>query len=196
MSLSRFVGRLESFAKLDARTLLSGVDQGLELGMGFRDVGRDGADDVDFEVVVFGVLEGGGDEFLGDTAAAKGFGDFGVDEGEPALAVGFEFEIAGLAVLLDLETAAGYLGWVVHGCTFVIDDGSGVVEWRKVFQSAFSRAALASFRSILALCPCVSKSDNNSPPLRRVSGFPLAKSYASGPYVEVVTKIPLVAPSL
>jgi len=30
------------------------------------------------------------------------------------VAVGFEFEIAGLAVLLDLETAAGYLGWVVH----------------------------------------------------------------------------------
>src|ERR1700728_157165 len=114
MSLSRFVGRLECHGKRRAGTLLSGVDQGLELGMGFRDVGRDGADDVDFEVVVFGVLEGGGDEFLGDTAAAKGFGDFGVDEGEPALAIGFKFEIAGLAVLLDLETAAGYLGWVVH----------------------------------------------------------------------------------
>src|ERR1700728_1401580 len=112
MPLSRFVGRLESFGKRGARTLLSGVDPGLELGMGFRDVGRDGADDVDFEVVVFGVLEGGGDQLLRDAAAAKGFGDFGVPEGEPALAVGFEFEIAGLAVLLDLETAADDLSGV------------------------------------------------------------------------------------
>jgi hypothetical protein len=30
------------------------------------------------------------------------------------VAIGFEFEIAGLAVLLDFETAAGDLGWVVH----------------------------------------------------------------------------------
>jgi hypothetical protein len=30
------------------------------------------------------------------------------------VAIGFEFEVAGLSVLLDLEAAAGYLGWVVH----------------------------------------------------------------------------------
>jgi hypothetical protein len=48
--------------------------------------------------------------------AAELFGDFGVPEGQPALVVGFEFEIAGFAFALDFETAAGYLGWVVHGC--------------------------------------------------------------------------------
>jgi len=35
-----------------------------------------------------------------------------VPEGQPAVAVGFEFEIAGLAVVHDLEAAAGYLGWL------------------------------------------------------------------------------------
>jgi hypothetical protein len=87
------------------------VNQGLELGVGLDDVVGDGADDVDLEVVVFGVLEGGGDQFLGEAAAAEFFGDLGVPEGQPALAVGFEFEVAGFVVLGELEAAAGYLGW-------------------------------------------------------------------------------------
>ena len=86
----------------------------MELGVGCEDVFRDGAQDIDAEVMVFGVLESRGDEFEGEAAAAEWLGDFGVPEGQPALAVGFEFEIAGLAVLLDLEAAAGDLGWVVH----------------------------------------------------------------------------------
>jgi hypothetical protein len=45
--------------------------------------------------------------------AAELLGDFGVPEGQPAVAVGFEFEIAGLAVVLDLEAAAGDLGWAL-----------------------------------------------------------------------------------
>lgn len=90
------------------------MDQGLELGVGLDDVVGDGAEDVDFEVVVYGVLEGRGDQFLGEAAAAEFFGDLGVDKGEPTLAVGFEFEVAGLVVLGDFEAAAGYLGGVVH----------------------------------------------------------------------------------
>jgi hypothetical protein len=38
------------------------------------------------------------------------------------VAIGFEFEIAGLAVLHDLEAAAGDLGWVVHAGSLVVDD--------------------------------------------------------------------------
>jgi hypothetical protein len=64
--------------------------------------------------MVFGVLESSRDQFEGEAAAAELLGDFGVPEGHPAVAVGFEFEIAGLAVVFDLETAAGDLGWVVH----------------------------------------------------------------------------------
>ena len=93
----------------------SGVDQGLELGMGLEDVLGDGAEDVDAEGVFPGVLEGGGDEFEGDAFSALRFGDFCVPDRHPAMAVGFEFEVAGLAVLLDLEAAAGDLGGVVHG---------------------------------------------------------------------------------
>jgi len=87
----------------------------MELGVGFEDVVGYGAHDVDAEVMVFGVLKGGGDEFEADALAALTLGDFGVPDGHPALAVGFEFEIAGFAFALDFETAAGYLGWVVHG---------------------------------------------------------------------------------
>ena len=94
------------------------MNQGLELGVGLDDVVGDGAEDVDLEVVVFRVLEGRCDQFLSEAAAAEFFGDFGVDKGQPALAVGFEFEVAGLAVLLDLEAAAGYWGWVGHGRSF------------------------------------------------------------------------------
>jgi hypothetical protein len=42
---------------------------------------RHGAQDIDAEVMVFGVLEGGGDEFEGEAAAAEFLGDFGVPEG-------------------------------------------------------------------------------------------------------------------
>ena len=90
------------------------MNQGLELGVGLDDVVGYGAEDVDFEVVVFGVLEGGGDQFLGEAAAAEFFGDLSVDKGQPALAVGFEFEVAGFVVLGDLEAAAGYGGGFVH----------------------------------------------------------------------------------
>ena len=48
--------------------------------MGFEDVFRDGAQDVDLEVMVFGVLEGGGDEFEGEAAATELLGDLGVPE--------------------------------------------------------------------------------------------------------------------
>jgi hypothetical protein len=83
--------------------------------VGLDDVVGHGAQDVDLEVVVFGVLESCGDQFECDAFAALRLGDFGVPEGEPAVAIGFEFEVAGLAVLvLDFETAAGYLGGVVH----------------------------------------------------------------------------------
>jgi hypothetical protein len=102
------------------------VNQGLELGVGLDDVVGDGAEDVDFEVVVFRVLEGRCDQFLSEAAAAEFFGDLGVDKGQPALAVGFEFEIAGFAVLGDLEAAAGYLGWVVHGESAGVDDSQGL----------------------------------------------------------------------
>ena len=51
-----------------------------ELGVGLNDVGGDGADEVDVEVVVFGVLKGRGDEFLGEATAAVLFGDFGVPD--------------------------------------------------------------------------------------------------------------------
>ncbi len=90
------------------------AEEGLELGVRFNDVVCDGAQDINAKVMVFGVLEGGGDQFERDAFAALRLGDFGVPEGEPAVAIGFEFEIAGLAVLLDFETAAGDLGWVVH----------------------------------------------------------------------------------
>ena len=90
------------------------TEDGLELGMGFEDVFRHGAQDIDAEVMVFRELESSGDQFEGEAAAAELLGDFGVPEGQPAVAVGFEFEIAGLAVLLDREAAAGDLGWVVH----------------------------------------------------------------------------------
>jgi hypothetical protein len=64
------------------------VNQGLELGVGFEDMFRHGAHDVDAEIVVFSVLEGGGDQFEGDAFAALRLGDFGVPEGQPAVAVG------------------------------------------------------------------------------------------------------------
>lgn len=91
-----------------------GAEEGLELGVGFEDVVGHRAEDVDFKVMVFCVLEGGGDQFEGDAFAALAFGDSGVPDRHPAVAVGFEFQIAGLAFLLDLEAAAGDLGWVVH----------------------------------------------------------------------------------
>jgi hypothetical protein len=78
------------------------------------DVVGDGTHDVDAEAVVFGVLESRGDEFLGEAAAAESFGDFGVPESHPALAIGFEFEEAGLALLDDFEAAAGDLSWILH----------------------------------------------------------------------------------
>ena len=74
-----------------------------------------GAQDVDAEGMGFGVLEGRGDQFEGDAFAALRLGYFGMPEGEPAMAIDFEFEIAGLAVLHDFEAAAGDLGWVGHG---------------------------------------------------------------------------------
>jgi hypothetical protein len=82
-------------------------DQGLELGVGGQNVLGDGAKNVDFEAVVPGVLEGGSDEFHGEAAAAQLFGDLGVEEGQPALVIGFEFKVAGLAVMDELEAAAG-----------------------------------------------------------------------------------------
>jgi hypothetical protein len=109
------------------RSFSTGVfrrDQGLELGVGGEDVLGDGADDVDLEVVVFGVLEGAGDEFEGEALAAEFFGDFGVPDRHPAMAVGFEFEVAGLAVLFDLEAAAGYGGGVGHGGALIKDSGN------------------------------------------------------------------------
>jgi hypothetical protein len=91
--------------------------------VGFEYVLRHGAQDIDAEVMVFGVLESSRDQFEGEAAAAELLGDFGVPEGHPAVAVGFEFEIAGLAVALDLETAAGDPGWVGHrGVLWVKDD--------------------------------------------------------------------------
>jgi len=57
------------------------MNQRLELGVGFEDVFRHRAQDIDAEVMVFGVLEGGGDEFEGEAAAAELLGDFGVPEG-------------------------------------------------------------------------------------------------------------------
>ena len=60
---------------------LFGMNQRLELGVGFEDVFRHRAQDIDAEVMVFGVLEGGGDEFEGEAAAAELLGDFGVPEG-------------------------------------------------------------------------------------------------------------------
>ena len=96
------------------RAQLSGAEEGLELGVGLDDVVGHGAQDVDAQPMVSGVLEGRGDEFERDAAAAERLGDFRVPESHPALAVGFEFEITGLAVLGDLETAAGNLGWVAH----------------------------------------------------------------------------------
>ena len=90
------------------------AEEGVELGVGCEDVFCHGAQDIDAEVMVLGVLESRGDQFEGEAAAAELLGDFGVPEGQPALAVGFEFEIAGLAFVLDLEAAAGDLGWVVH----------------------------------------------------------------------------------
>ena len=83
------------------------MDEGLELGVGGEDVLGDGADHVYFEALVFGVLEGGGDQFEGEAASAEFFGDFGVPDRHPAVAVGFKFEVAGLAVLLEFEAAAG-----------------------------------------------------------------------------------------
>lgn len=88
--------------------------QRLELGMGFDDVMGDGTHNVDAERVIPGVLKGGGDQLERKPAAALFFGDFGVPQGHPTLIVGFEFEITGLAVLLDLEAAAGDFGWVGH----------------------------------------------------------------------------------
>ena len=42
----------------------------MELGVGFDDVVRDRAHDIDPEGMVFGVLEGRGDQFERDAAAA------------------------------------------------------------------------------------------------------------------------------
>jgi hypothetical protein len=92
-----------------------GADEGLELGMGCEDVLRHGAEDVDAEPVVLRVLERCGDQLERDALAALRLGYLGVPEGHPAMAVGFEFEIAGLAILHDLEAAAGDLGGVAHG---------------------------------------------------------------------------------
>ena len=95
------------------------MNQGLELGVGLDDVEGDGAEDVDLEVVVFRVLEGRCDQFLSEAAAAEFFGDFGVDKGQPAVAIGFELEIAGFVVMGDFGAAAGHWGGVVHEDLYV-----------------------------------------------------------------------------
>lgn len=115
------------------RSFSTGVfrrNQGVELGVGGEDVLGDGAHDIDPEVMVFGVLEGSGDEFESEAASAEFFGDFGVPDRHPAMAVGFEFEVAGLAVLFDLEAAAGYGGGVGHGGSLIRIAGT----WEAAFR--------------------------------------------------------------
>jgi hypothetical protein len=81
-----------------------------------------GAEDVDAEGVVPGVLEGGGDEFQGDAFSALRLGHFGMPDRHPAMAVGFAFEVAGLAILHDLEATARDVGGVVHGRSSGLND--------------------------------------------------------------------------
>jgi hypothetical protein len=122
---NRMPARYVSTVREPAR--LFWAEEGLEFGVGFDDVVGHGAQDIDFEIMVFGVLEGGGDQLEGDALAALRLGDFGVPEGQPAVAIGFEFEIAGFAFLFDFEAAAGDLGWVVHsGCSLAVDDRGGL----------------------------------------------------------------------
>jgi hypothetical protein len=81
-------GELGAGSRSAAAARLFWAEEGLELGVGFEDVFRHGAQDIDAEVTVFGVLKGRGDEFEGEASAAELLGDFGVPEGQPAVAVG------------------------------------------------------------------------------------------------------------
>lgn len=83
-------------------------------------VGDYGTDDVDFEGVVAGVLEGGACQRSGDASSTKRGRDFGVEEGHPSAVVGFELEVGDVAVFLEFESAlCDFDGVRAHGTSMI-----------------------------------------------------------------------------
>jgi hypothetical protein len=83
------------------------------------EVGDEWADDVDFEVMVAGVVERGARKLRADAMLAEFGWDFGVEEGDP-VAVGLELEECDVAVFLDLEAAVGdFDGLGAHGASMI-----------------------------------------------------------------------------
>jgi hypothetical protein len=90
------------------------ADEVIVLGVFVDEVGDDGADDVDFELLVAGVFEGGAGEGGGDSTAAQGDGNFSVPEGHPSAVVAIELEPGGLSVFGELKLASDDFDWVGH----------------------------------------------------------------------------------
>ena len=90
------------------------ADEVVELWFFLKVAGDEGADDVDFEVLVAGVFEGGAGKSGGDSLAAEGWWDFGVPEGHPSLVVAVEFEPGGFSVLFKFEAGFGDFAGVGH----------------------------------------------------------------------------------
>lgn len=88
-------------------------DEGLELWVLLEVVGDEGADDVDLQVFVAGIFEGGAGEGGGDSLAAEWGWNFGVPEGHPSLVVAVEFEPGCVAVFFEFE--AGFCDFAGFG---------------------------------------------------------------------------------
>jgi hypothetical protein len=99
----------------EVRGLVFLGDEVLELWVLLEVVVDDGADDVDLEVFVAGVFEGGAGEGGGDSLAAEWGRDFGVPEGHPSVVVAVEFEPGGVAVFFEFEAGFCDFGGVGHG---------------------------------------------------------------------------------
>ena len=92
----------------------------------------EGADDIDPQVVFSGVLKRRGDELKADAFSALVFGDLGVPDGHPAVPIRFEFQIADLSILFDLETASGYFGRFVHSVSALqMTKRRPATQWRR-----------------------------------------------------------------
>jgi hypothetical protein len=80
----------------------------------FDEVFGEGADHIDAQGILLGILKRRGDKFESNAFSAQFLGDFRMPDSHPAVAVGFELQIAALPILLDLKPALDYSGCVAH----------------------------------------------------------------------------------
>lgn len=93
---------------------LSFSGEGSEFRMFFEKVIGKRANHIYAKGILLGILKGGRDELESDSFAPRNLGDFGVPDGHPAMTIRFEFEIADLPILFDLEPAFRHFHRLAH----------------------------------------------------------------------------------